>query len=110
MEEEIGVGQSKVTVVANLETARTATSDYIIRPYLALVNDLSFRLNPDEVEELLFVLVKALKDALLDYIKLPSGFETPRYRLPGLVIWGATARILRNSLAEIERSVNNPSA
>ncbi|WP_053001230.1 NUDIX hydrolase [Kosmotoga pacifica] len=101
MEEEIGVDRDSVLFVHCLEMTETLMSRIEVHPFLALLSRRVFRLNKEEVEELIFVELSLFQRTKEEVIRLPSGEETIKYRLPGLVVWGATARIIDSSLEKI---------
>lgn len=103
MEEEIGASRDNVLFVHSLKMTETLISRIEVHPFLALLSKREFVLNHDEVEEIIFVKISLFRQTKEEVIQLPSGEETIRYRLPGLVVWGATARIIAGSIDEIHR-------
>ncbi len=103
--EEVGVAPDDVEVLGRLDQSRTITN-YVITPYLGMIPyPYPFVTNPAEVEQLIEVpLSFILEDANL--INDEVDFDGTRlvaeqYRYNGVVIWGATLRILhqlRNTL------------
>ncbi|WP_053001181.1 NUDIX hydrolase [Kosmotoga pacifica] len=106
IEEEIGVDRDSVLFVHCLEMTETLVSRIEVHPFLALLSRRVFRLNKEEVEELIFVELSLFQRTKEEVIRLPSGEETIKYRLPGLVVWGATARIIAGSIDEILRKLS----
>ncbi|NBD12476.1 NUDIX hydrolase [Corallococcus silvisoli] len=101
-EEELGIARGDVRVLGLLDETPT-TSSYRIRPYVGVIpGDGKYVPNPMEVDLVLEVPLAALLD--------PSIVRVERHMWEGLehdvhfythgehVIWGATARILRNFL------------
>ncbi|OAA30691.1 hypothetical protein AT15_09685 [Kosmotoga arenicorallina S304] len=101
MKEEIGVKANSVIFLHKLETTETLMSKIEVHPFVALVSGRSFKLNREEVEEIIFVKLSLFYCTEKEIISLPSGEETIKYRLPGLIVWGATARIIDSSLRKI---------
>ncbi|MGQ9545608.1 MAG: NUDIX hydrolase [Dehalococcoidia bacterium] len=89
-QEEIGLKPEHVEVLGELDDEMTLTSNYVIRPFLALVPS-AYPLKADgkEVQEIFSVPLSFL----MDERNFDRDSSTYRYR--GHVIWGATARILR---------------
>jgi 8-oxo-dGTP pyrophosphatase MutT (NUDIX family) len=106
-DEEIGLNPEDAEVLGELDDEITATSNYIVTPYVALIpGEYAFTLNADEVAELIEVPLEKLleenrriplvKDAEQELL------EAYTYHHDGEVIWGATARILRHFLNMLE--------
>lgn len=98
--EEIGVCDGLVQVVTRLDQVITVT-DFLVTPYLGLVAEgARFDPNPVEVERLLLVpLAKVLDEASWGPREVTwQGLVFNHEGLihDGEVIWGATARMLRN--------------
>lgn len=102
-EEEIGLPRHAVNVLGRIDDARTLSSDFIIHAFLGLVPfPFPFQLNSGEVRGLLEVPLRLFCKG--EEI-LPVDYEGKIYRnlayaWDGEVIWGATARIMKN-LVEI---------
>lgn len=105
MEEEIGARISNLEEVYALGETVTLTSGKEIAAFLGFIDSLVFLINDSEVEELIFLSLEAVKRATPEPVLMPSGRKTIRYRFPGLVVWGATARIIESSLWKIEEIV-----
>lgn len=99
--EEIGLVAEEVEILGELDD--TITANYIISPFVAFIPwPYHFRVDANEVEELLEVPISALlnrgnlpqKTEIIDGEAAPSYF----YHYRGRVIWGATARILNQFL------------
>lgn len=104
-QEEIGLNSRVVEVFGSLEPIATITG-YWITPYLALIPyPYDFTPNPWEVRRLLFLPLQGFS--------LPERWSTGTYRFKGrttrvcywrqgkTLIWGATARILLEFLAQL---------
>ncbi|MFL5320140.1 MAG: NUDIX hydrolase [Myxococcaceae bacterium] len=101
-EEELGIPPESVDVLGSLDELPTITR-FRIRPFVGVVPaGLSLRPNPDEVAEVLKVPLPALLDPskvrheTREVPFLPGPEVIDYYDLGQHVIWGATARILRN--------------
>ncbi|WP_041446340.1 NUDIX hydrolase [Pseudothermotoga thermarum] len=103
LKEEIGVPPNYVEVLAKLKIVTTTTTNIKIEPFLVLVKTRIFNLNKREVDEIYFVSFQLFEQIEPEQVTLSKNRSTIRYRLPGLVIWGATARIIKNSLEDIKK-------
>ncbi len=109
-EEEIGLKQSDVRLIGEMDDMATAGTNYVISPYVGLIPyPYKFKLDKFETEETIEVPVSALLDekcmeegsALVDGKAIDSYF----YHYGKKVIWGATARILKQLLEIISECV-----
>lgn len=97
--EEIGVPPEAVTLVGVLEPVLTVISNFAITPFVARLARPAFTPNPREVDELIELPLRRLTEpgALREELWERDG--VPRtvyfYAHGEHVIWGATARILR---------------
>lgn len=100
--EEIGLDPSLVKVIGELDTFPTFVSGYVVTPFVGwLDEDPKLDPNPAEVAELLHVPLAHLNDE----IRKDPGFEHGNRAYPteawvwnDRVIWGVTARIMRQFL------------
>jgi len=101
--EEIGLMAEEVEILGELDDTISVTSNYIISPFVALIPwPYQFKVSEEEIEELIEVPISALLDRncqrqeseIMDGEAVPSYF----YDYQGRVIWGATARILKQFL------------
>jgi 8-oxo-dGTP pyrophosphatase MutT (NUDIX family) len=107
-EEEIGLKAKDVEILGELDDNPTLTSGYVISPFVAFIPyPYPFKLNHREVEEIFSVPLLALMDEAnftQDYYptkdRIGPGYA---YEYEGHIIWGATARILRQFI-ELLRS------
>jgi 8-oxo-dGTP pyrophosphatase MutT (NUDIX family) len=111
-EEEIGLKRKDVKVIGQLDDMATAGTNYVISPIVGLVPyPYDFKVDEFETEEIIEVPIAALLDekcceegtALVDGRAVDSYF----YHYGDKVIWGATARILKQFLAIISELVAN---
>ncbi len=101
--EEIGLNPSDVEIIGELDDALTATTKFIISPFVATIPyPYAFTANPREVEEIIEVPLAILLDKrnFSAELKLYEGELVPEYsyKYGEWVIWGATARILKQFL------------
>lgn len=97
--EEIGLIDSDVEIIGELDDTITTTSNYIISPFVGFIPfPYHFKLNREEIEEIVEVPILALMDE--DCLRQETGiaggkeFDAYFYHYRGQVIWGATAKIL----------------
>ena len=101
--EEIGLIAHQVEVLGELDDAVTETSGYIISPFVALIPwPYQFKVNEEEAEEIIEVPISALLDkgCLRQESKIIDGQTVSSYfyHYQQRVIWGATAKILKQFL------------
>jgi 8-oxo-dGTP pyrophosphatase MutT (NUDIX family) len=105
-EEEIGLSPERVEVVGALPPIGTFVTNYKVHPFVGLIEEgLRFEPNPAEVES---VLVASLDDLVAAYAKrrlVRRGvpIKTDTYEVGDKLIWGATARILRDLFERLNR-------
>lgn len=101
--EELGVDLRGAIILGRLDDVRTASSNFVVAPFVAFVpSPPAFRPDPFEVEEVFDVPLKSLLDPAvfheeeweLEGVRGRMSF----YRHKGHQIWGATARILKQFL------------
>jgi 8-oxo-dGTP pyrophosphatase MutT (NUDIX family) len=102
-EEEIGLVPKDVQILGELDDVLTATSNYIISPFVGLIPyPYDFRPDKWETEELLEIPITDLQDktCFSQGVTEYSGqeVETYFYRHGERSIWGATAKILKQFL------------
>jgi 8-oxo-dGTP pyrophosphatase MutT (NUDIX family) len=101
-EEEIGLGRDQVRVIGELDSVPTFVTGYVVAPVVAwLDRHPDLEANPQEVAEILEIPISHLTDAnRVEPGYAHQGFELPTeaWLWENHVIWGATARILRNFL------------
>ena len=102
--EEIGVEKEKIEILGELDETRTVTSNFIVSAFVGFLDysHVTFKLHEAEVAELIEVPLPILLD--------PNNFREESYFYAGKhrpvyfyqynqhVIWGATARILKQFL------------
>ncbi len=101
--EEIGLKGEDVEIVGQLDEVPTVASHYLILPFVAFIPyPYRFNPNPEEVEELLEVPLRVLLDRanFREEMQFHQGEFMPVYFYDcnGRVVWGATARVLKQFL------------
>ena len=104
-EEEIGLEPSKVRVLGELDSFPTFVSGYVVSPFVGwLDEEPHLTPNPGEVAEILMVPLAEL----VEDIRAEAGFEhavrtypTEAWVWNDRVIWGVTARIIRQFLERL---------
>jgi len=101
-EEEIGVDPSTVRLVGELDTFPTFVSGYIVTPFVGLLDlEPELTLNPAEVTRVLHVPVTSLSNEIRrepGFTHAERTYPTEAWVWEGHVIWGVTARIVRQFL------------
>ena len=101
--EEIGVRPEDVEILGELDRMGTFTSNFLITPFVGIIPyPHEFTIARDEIEELVEVPMSALLDEK-NYREEHQVYEGRTYvasffEYKGKVIWGATARILKQFL------------
>ncbi len=102
--EEIGLAPEDVEVLGELDDTLTYVSHYRITPFVAGIPwPYPFKPNPAEIAEIITVPLVALREKanFHEEIWVEGGISVtvPFYNYRGKVIWGATARILKQFLS-----------
>jgi 8-oxo-dGTP pyrophosphatase MutT (NUDIX family) len=97
--EEIGVDPANVRILGELTPVHVLVSGFTLHPIIGITGDRpSFKLDANEVEELIEVSVEDLQDAsaIRQGTRTREGLaiEYPYFDLMGHQVWGATAMIL----------------
>ena len=104
-QEELGIPEERVEVLGMLDELPTITSFRIVPFVGAIPEGLTLRPNPEEIAEVIEVPVRALLSPSLPRVEMWNVMEKERevyfYDYGAHVIWGATARILKDLLAII---------
>jgi 8-oxo-dGTP pyrophosphatase MutT (NUDIX family) len=101
--EEIGLQRNNAEILGKLDDAVTISSAYLITPIVAeIVCPYPFSINEDEIEELIEIPLEAFleEDRWINETYANGGKKILSYRFEykGRIIWGATARIIRQFL------------
>jgi 8-oxo-dGTP pyrophosphatase MutT (NUDIX family) len=107
--EEIGLKAEDVEILGELDQVMTLTTNYAISPFVACIPyPYEFKLNPEEVEEIVEVPLSALRDRVnfREEYRFRQGkvFPVYFYHYREQIIWGATARILKQFLELVEEA------
>jgi 8-oxo-dGTP pyrophosphatase MutT (NUDIX family) len=104
--EEIGLLVSKENVLGCLDPINTFTTKILIFPFVVIMTSELRKLIPnEEVEEIIEIpLEKLMKAIEIDPEHSSSSYEMFKFSVEGHLIWGATARILKNLLEVIEKA------
>ena len=108
--EEIGLAADAVEVLGELDDTVTLASNYIISPFVALIPwPYQFGIDGEEVEEIIEVPISfllndgySLEEAVASDGSEIKGYS---YHYQGKIIWGATARILKQFLEIFARII-----
>jgi 8-oxo-dGTP pyrophosphatase MutT (NUDIX family) len=105
--EEVGVSPTDVKVLGELDDMATAGGNYTITPFVGMIPyPYTFKLDEWETEELIMVPISALQDnnCFSEGTTIVDGkeVETYFYQYGKKIIWGATARILKQFLEIVE--------
>ena len=96
VEEEIDLKAEDVEILGELDDIRTITTDYIISPFVGFIPyPYPFKADYREIKEIFSVPLLTLMDE--------TKFRQYSYEHEGHIIWGATARILKQ-FTELLRS------
>lgn len=101
LEEEIGVSEERCKFLGTLSSTITGKSNLFVQAFLVQIDKPHFRLNKFEVQDVYFVGLSMLRKTNCEEIVLPKGGKTCKFVVDDLVIWGATARIIKDSLPRI---------
>jgi 8-oxo-dGTP pyrophosphatase MutT (NUDIX family) len=108
-EEEIGLPRESVTVLGRSDDATTLSSNYIVHPFVGLIPyPYAFRLNAGEVKQLVIVPFTLFfgTEEILPVEYEGKIHQNLAYRYDGEVVWGATARIMRNLVEILSESLD----
>ncbi|MGQ9543227.1 MAG: NUDIX hydrolase [Candidatus Bathyarchaeia archaeon] len=105
VQEELGVSGDDIYFLGELDDYATTTG-FLISPFVGRIPyPYDFKINRDEVADIIIIPVEVLKSPpKVGYI-IRDGKPNPvyYYELPEHVVWGATARILKNFMDIIFR-------
>jgi 8-oxo-dGTP pyrophosphatase MutT (NUDIX family) len=105
-EEEIGLDPAAVELAGALPPIGTYVTSYRVHPFVGLIAEgLPLLPNPAEVEAVLTFELEQLRDAygMRRLVRRGVPIRTPTYEVGRHLIWGATARILREFLERLGR-------
>ena len=113
-DEEIGLSRKDVTVLGQMDDARTVSSNYVVHPFVGLIPyPYDFKTSVQEVKDILevpFLVFLSGDSSGESYPVVYEGvtYQSLAYRYKGEVIWGATARIMQNLVDLVRRRLNLP--
>ena len=101
--EEIGLSPQDAEIIGELDDTRTRTTRFLISPFIASIPyPYKFKINPQEISGIMEVPVTSLMDRSSykrrRVIDEGESILTFTYDYNGEIIWGATARILKQLL------------
>lgn len=103
--EEIGIDIPSESVLGALDPVHTLSSNYFIYPYVAMVEHMTHTRANEEVQEIFSIPIENLLRVSLEDFKQTKNTQpqqTQYISWENYVIWGATARILRLLLNNLE--------
>lgn len=113
-DEEIGLSRKDVTVLGQMDDARTLSSNFIVHPFVGLIPyPYDFKTSVQEVRELIEVPFQVFLSGDSAGENTPVVYEGVTYQSlayyhRGEVIWGATARIMRNLVDLVKGKLDLP--
>jgi 8-oxo-dGTP pyrophosphatase MutT (NUDIX family) len=110
--EEIGVDPAHVRILGELTPVHVLVSGFTLHPIVGITDDRpSFKLDANEVEELIEVSVEGLQDAsaIRQGTRTREGLaiEYPYFDLMGHQVWGATAMILGEFICVLQADADS---
>jgi 8-oxo-dGTP pyrophosphatase MutT (NUDIX family) len=96
--EELGIIKSDITILGELDDYASSTG-YLISSFVGTIPyPYNFKINRNEVSDIIIAPLEELKKSpKIGYvIKNSKPYPVCYYELPDHVIWGATARIIKN--------------
>jgi 8-oxo-dGTP pyrophosphatase MutT (NUDIX family) len=101
--EEIGLPPESVEILGTLDDTETQATQFVITPFVGLVpKPVAWRPDGEEIEQVLELPLAGLMDPASFRVEIwnRGGQPTPVYfyECQGQVVWGATARILKQFL------------
>lgn len=110
--EEIGIQEQDVRILGELDDMCTLTSDFCIAPFVGLIPyPYSFNVNDQEIAEIIEVPLSAFLDGTTfrEELRVRNGqpLHVCFYEHGEHIIWGATARILKQLMDLISQEDKN---
>ena len=99
--EEVGLKAGDVQVIGQMDDILTVSSNFVVTPFVAMIPyPYHFVVSSEEIDELIEVPLSSLLDTG-NFHEEPTNdiIPTCSYVYKGQVVWGATARILRQLLS-----------
>ena len=112
--EEVGLLREDVKVLGRLDDQLTVASSFVIHPFVGEIpHPYNFKINQCEVEKIISVPLdlffkknSALHPASIEFESFT--YFGPAYAYNGVIIWGATARIMSKFTGLLERNKSLP--
>jgi len=109
-EEEIGIKKKDIEILGELEARNTSTGFYIY-PFVGFIHNLDeIQINKLEVERIIYIPEKWLRDPKNSHTEIYKGRDTRTYPViafsnyDGEKVWGITASLVRKLLGIIKNS------
>lgn len=98
--EEIGLSIQKEKIIGSLAPTNTYTTKILIHPFIVILGKISYSFEPnEEVEKVIEIPIEILHDRItIDEEHSSISYRMFKFIVDGHLIWGATARILKNLL------------
>jgi 8-oxo-dGTP pyrophosphatase MutT (NUDIX family) len=98
--EEIGLSIQKEKIIGSLAPTNTYTTKIVIYPFIVILGKISVPFEPnEEVEQVIELPLEVLRNHItIDEEHSSSDNKMFKFNVDGYLIWGATARILKNLL------------
>ena len=98
--EEIGLSIQKEKIIGSLTPTNTYTTKILIYPFIVILGKISVPFEPnEEVEQVIELPLEVLRNHItIDEEHSSSDNKMFKFNVDGYLIWGATARILKNLL------------
>jgi 8-oxo-dGTP pyrophosphatase MutT (NUDIX family) len=98
--EEIGLSIQKERIIGCLTPTNTFTTKILIYPFIVMLKKILFPFEPnEEVEQIIEIPLEILRDSMaVDEEHSSKGNKMFKFSVNGYLIWGATARILKDLL------------
>jgi 8-oxo-dGTP pyrophosphatase MutT (NUDIX family) len=115
-EEEIGLFRKDVQILGPLDDQTTVASQFVVHPFVGLTPyPYDFESNPEEVERILEVPFEVFTSGAFEVDGHQVTYEgrtytTPAYRYQRDLIWGATARIMKDFIKIVGPELGLPSS
>ena len=109
-QEELGIDPSRVVMLGALRPFDTFVSNFVVSPFVGFLVDPDpvFTPQPFEVEEVLEVPVKRLRDRRNRHRGKVPGFSVPfplpYYKVGDAIVWGATGGIVAELLSALDEA------
>ena len=106
--EEVGIPPEKVKMIGKLTPLPVPVSNYLIHPFVGIIKkEPDWKINSNEVEELIILKMKTLIDADNGYYEewnlRGNQVKVPIFKVMGKTVWGATATVLSELLDLIKK-------